>query len=309
MRQYLDLLRDILDNGEEHDDRTGVGTRSVFGRQIRFDLRQGFPLMTTKKIPLRWIFEELKWFLSGSTYEPDLRKKGVDIWKEWATEEKCAEFGRAEGDLGAVYGALWRHYNGNSWSTGRGSPERWSQGVDQIDELLKDITVTPNSRRLIVTGWNPETQRKVALPPCHTLFQFKVHPATLKNVSGADGMLPMTGPREISCHLYARSIDAFLGLPFNIASYALLLEMIALVTGLKPRELIISFGDVHIYKNHFEAVDLQLSRDPVRLPKLTIDEDYDKNQTPLEKLFGLVWEDVSLNDYTSYPSIKAPVAV
>ena len=303
MQQYLNLLTDILENGETHDDRTGVGTLSVFGRQIRFDLRQGFPLMTTKKIPMRWIFEELKWFLSGSTYEPDLAAKGVDIWKEWATKEKCAEFGRPEGNLGPVYGSLWRSFGGNMFDHGPGTKQAYTQGVDQIAELLVDLTETPDSRRLIVTGWNPSTQRQVALPPCHTLFQFKVHPGNFEY-----------SVRDISCHLYARSIDAFLGLPFNIASYALLLEMIALVTGLKPRELIISFGDVHIYRNHLQAVYTQLTRPPLQLPRLTIDEDWDLDEgvddTPLNRLLGLTWSDVSLKGYDNpYASIKAPVAV
>ncbi len=288
MRNYLELLQDILDNGEQHDDRTGVGTLSVFGRQIRFDLKQGFPLMTTKKIPLRWVFEELKWFLSGSTYEPTLRTAGVNIWQEWATEEQCAKFGRTEGNLGPVYCALWRHFGG---VVAGHSTETWHGGVDQIDELLSDIIENPKSRRLIVTGWNPATQKKVTLPPCHTLFQFKVHPN-----------------KELSCHLYARSIDAFLGLPFNIASYALLTKMIGAVTGLQARELIISFGDVHIYTNHLEAVETQLGREPSRLPTLGLPA-MGVAGNPLAALLAIEWEDVWLNGYCPLDSIPAPVAV
>lgn len=291
MRQYLELLKDIRDNGEQHDDRTGVGTLSVFGRQIRFDLLKSFPLMTTKKIPLRWVFEELKWFLSGSTYEPDLRDNGVDIWKEWATAEQCARFGRTEGNLGPVYGSLWRHFGAEPYDKGDNTPQRWGKGVDQIDELLADIIVNPNSRRLIVTGWNPETQRGVTLPPCHTLFQFKVHPN-----------------KELSCHLYARSIDAFLGLPFNIASYALLTKMIGTVTGLQARELIISFGDVHIYKNHLEAVEIQLGREPSELPTLGLPAT-GVADNPLEALLAIEWKDVWLNGYCPLDSIPAPVAI
>lgn len=290
MKQYLKLLQDILVNGESHDDRTGVGTYSVFGRQIRFNLKEGFPLLTTKKLPLRWIAEELFWFLSGSTNEKDLRDKGVDIWKEWATKEQCQRFNRQEGDLGPVYGALWRNYPiGNYYDLQ--SPSLY----DQIENLLYDIKNSSNSRRLIVSGWHPYYQKMVALPPCHTLFQFKVHKTQQYHVN------------ELSCHLYARSIDSFLGLPFNIASYALLLSLVAHVSNLLPKELIISFGDVHIYKNHLEQVREQLTRTPRQLPQLQI-KDHLKEQR-LEGLLACTWNDIRLIGYDPHPTIKAEVAV
>jgi thymidylate synthase len=288
MKQYLDLLKHVLANGESHDDRTGVGTLSVFGYQIRFNLREGFPLVTTKKLPFRWIAEELFWFLSGDTYEPNLAAKGVDIWKEWATPEQCAKFGRDAGDLGPVYGWLWRNFGG---LYGKYDAKRVG-GVDQIARLLRDLEQNPGSRRHIVSGWDPHQCDKVALPPCHTLFQFKVH---------RDGAL--------SCHLYARSIDSFLGLPFNIASYALLTELIAHVTsGIDPRELIISFGDLHIYKNHIEQVEEQLSREPYALPELEI-FDWDGKFKGLEGLLQIRWEDLNLHNYKSHGKIAAPVAI
>lgn len=291
MQNYLDLLSRILANGEEHDDRTGVGTLSLFGEQIRFDLRQGFPLMTTKKLPLRWIAEELFWFLRGSTDERELRAAGVDIWKEWATEEQCARFGRSIGDLGPVYGYLWRNFGGDYPCRQYGRVG----GLDQISRLMTDLQKNPNSRRHIVSGWDPNSCDSVALPPCHTLWQVKVHPNN-----------------QISLHLYARSIDSFLGLPFNIASYALLLTLIAVSTGYGPRELVISFGDVHIYKNHITQVKEQLSRTPRPLPKLTVnkwDESEDSFWTPLQRLLYFKWDDLKLSNYDPYPSIKAEVAV
>lgn len=255
MKQYLDLLNDVLLNGKQTDDRTGTGTRSVFGRQIRFDLREGFPIVTTKNVPFRWVKEELWWFLSGSTQESDLSDKGVDIWKEWATPEQCARFGRQPGDLGPVYGKLWRDYD----------------GVDQVSDLLREIEHNPNSRRLIVTGWHPRWQKEVALPPCHTLWQCKVY------------------GDEMSLSLYARSIDIFLGLPFNVSSYALLLHWLCKEADLKPAELIISFGDLHLYNNHVEQAKLQLTRQPYPLP--TLDSEF------------------NLVGYTSHPKIVAEVSV
>lgn len=297
MQNYLDLLSRILANGEEHDDRTGVGTLSLFGEQIRFDLRQGFPLMTTKKLPLRWIAEELFWFLRGSTDERELRSAGVDIWKEWATEEQCLQFNREAGDLGPVYGWLWRRFGAPYERFGGKFSQRRFQanGVDQIERLMNDLHNKPNSRRHIVTGWNPLECDNVALPPCHTLWQVKVHPN-----------------REISLHLYARSIDSFLGLPFNIASYALLLTLIAVSIRRAPRELVISFGDVHIYKNHLAQVEEQLSRTPRPLPRLLVnqwEESEDAWWTPFQRLLHFQWSDLKLEGYDPYPSIKAEVAV
>lgn len=278
MQSYLRLLNHVLENGESHDDRTGTGTLSVFGYQWRHDLRTGFPLLTTKKLPLRWIAEELRWFLSGSTYEPDLRAQGVDIWKEWATPEQCAKFGREEGNLGPVYGELWRKF-----------PEADGSGTDQIRNLIEGIMNSPNSRRLIVSGWHPVCCNLVALPPCHTLWQVKCH-----------------GNTELSLHLYARSIDSFLGLPFNIASYALLAELLAYCTGRIARDLIISFGDLHIYKNHIDQVKLQLSREPRELPRLMFSSQLDVG---IEGLLGWRWSDIHLVNYRPHPKIEAEVAV
>lgn len=288
MKAYLDLVRRILSYGESRSDRTGVGTISLFGEQVRIDLRNGFPLLTTKKVALRWVAEELFWFLSGSTYEPDLRARGVDIWKAWATKEQCERFGRKEGDLGPIYGALWTRFGANEYVVG-------DQGVDQIERLLKDLVEKPASRRHLVTGWDPVTCDTVALPPCHTLWQCYVH--------NPDDEV---GYRELSLHLYARSIDVFLGLPYNIASYALLLRMLAFVTGYGARELIISFGDVHLYKNHFNQAELQLTRDPRPLPELVITAPVE-DRAPT--LFSIRWDWISLLRYDPHPSIKAEVAV
>lgn len=281
MKSYLKLLSDVLIDGEDHDDRTGVGTRSVFGHQWRHDMRTGFPLLTTKKVPLRWVFEELRWFLSGSTDAWDLQENGVDIWDEWATREQCEKFGRKPGELGPIYGELWRRFD-----TGcRGGD------TDQIENLLKGIESTPFSRRHIVTGWHPEDCNKVALPPCHTLWQIKVHPN-----------------RNMSLHLYARSIDVFLGLPFNIASYAILLNMIAFVTGYHARDLIISFGDLHLYSNHVEQAKEQLARTPFDLPGFGVRRD-PKGNSPLNTLLAFRWEDFHLMGHKHHPKIEAPVAI
>lgn len=291
MRQYLNLLSRILANGEQHDDRTGVGTLSLFGEQIRFDLRDGFPLMTTKKLPLRWIAEELFWFLRGSTNEHELEAVNVDIWKEWATKEQCARFGRQAGDLGPVYGYLWRNFGGKYPCRQYGRVG----GLDQISRLLSDLQKNPNSRRHIVSGWDPNSCDSVALPPCHTLWQVKVHP-----------------DRYISLHLYARSIDSFLGLPFNIASYALLLTLLATATSYLPKELIVSFGDVHIYKNHIPQVREQLTRTPRPLPTLIVNkwnESEDAFWTPLQRLLHFQWHHLTLENYDPYPTIRAEVAV
>lgn len=281
MHQYHELLKHILDKGTRHEDRTGVGTISVFGYQTRFDLREGFPIVTTKRIPFRWVAEELFWFLSGSTSEKDLNARGVDIWAEWATAEQTARFGRVEGDLGPVYGYLWRSFGGNY-------PQM--NGVDQIGRLIKEIETNPNSRRLIVTGWTPETCDDVALPPCHTLFQFKVE-----------------NGKTLHCQLYQRSADAFLGVPFNISSYALLTHLVAHVCGLEVGDFIHTFGDLHVYSNHRAQVDELLSREPLALPKLEF-----VNAEELKGIDGLLnfkYENLRLDGYQSYGKIAAPVAV
>lgn len=300
MHSYLNLLQDVYLNGEGHDDRTGVGTRSVFGRQWRHCLRDGFPLLTTKKMPFRWIAEELRWFLSGSTNEKDLQKVGVDIWKEWATEEQCAKFGRREGDLGPVYGALWREFpigesryddqRALTVMVGPDGQEHRRIATDQITWLMNELNTNPKSRRLLVTGWHPFYQSRVALPPCHTLWQVKVH-----------------DDDSLSLHLYARSIDAFLGLPFNIASYALLCSLIAITSGRKPRDVVISFGDLHIYNSHIKAVETQLEREPRRLPTLTINPRL--HGTEIAGLLSWTMDDLILTHYDPLPKISAPVAV
>jgi thymidylate synthase len=281
MKQYHELLKTILERGTRHEDRTGVGTISHFGHQMRFDLRAGFPIVTTKRVPFRWVAEELFWFLSGDTSEKNLRERGVDIWAEWADEEHTARFGREEGDLGPVYGYLWRSFGGNY-------PER--NGFDQIAWLIKEIKNNPNSRRLIVTGWNPSTAGEVDLPPCHTLFQFKI-----------------SNERVLSCQLYQRSADAFLGVPFNISSYALLTHLIAHVCDLEVGEFIHTFGDCHIYLNHLDQVKELLAREPLPLPTLEIVEA--ENLKGLEGLLNFKYENLNLVGYRSHAKIAAPVAV
>ena len=281
MRQYQELLKHILQNGTRHEDRTGVGTISVFGYQTRYDLRMGFPIVTTKKVPFRWIFEELAWFLSGDTNEKNLQARGVDIWAEWATSEQTARFNREEGDLGEVYGYLWRSFGGDY-------PKR--NGVDQIAHLINEIEINPNSRRLIVSGWNPEICDNVALPPCHTMFQFKVE-----------------NERILHCQLYQRSADAFLGVPFNISSYALLTHMIAHVCGLEVGEFIHTFGDLHIYSNHLEQVEELLKREPLKLPELEIINA--ENYKGLSGLLSFKYGNLKLVNYQSHNKITAPVAV
>lgn len=282
MKQYHDLLRSILANGHEHGDRTGVGTISHFGYQTRFDLRDGFPIVTTKKIPFRWVAEELFWFLSGDTNEANLRARGVDIWAEWADEEHTSRFDREAGDLGPVYGYLWRSFGGNY-------PER--DGTDQIARLISEIQNNPNSRRLIVTGWDPRQADNVDLPPCHTLFQFKVD-----------------NGRLLHCQLYQRSADAFLGVPFNISSYALLLHMVAHVMELEAGEFVYTLGDYHIYKNHTDQVEELLSREPFPLPRLQI-EDGERPLRGLEGLLSMRYENLKLVGYQSHGKISAAVAV
>jgi thymidylate synthase len=264
MQQYLDLLQYILDSGVEKSDRTGTGTKSCFGYQMRFDLEQGFPLVTTKKLHLKSIIYELLWFLKGETNIAYLKDHGVSIWNEWADEN---------GELGPVYGKQWR-----SWEGADGKV------VDQVNDLIKEIKSNPDSRRLIVSAWNVADLPNMALMPCHTLFQFYV----------ADG--------KLSCQLYQRSADVFLGVPFNIASYALLTMMIAQVCELQPAEFIHTFGDVHIYNNHLEQVNLQLSRKPLPLPTI-------KLNPSVKDIFDFTFEDFTLENYQSHPAIKGPVAV
>lgn len=264
MRQYLDLLAHVLENGVDRADRTGTGTRGVFGHQMRFDLQAGFPALTTKKLHLKSIIYELLWFLKGDTNVRYLQENGVTIWDEWADEN---------GDLGPVYGAQWR-----SW------PAPDGRRIDQIAKLLKALKENPYSRRHVVTAWNPAEIDSMALPPCHCLFQFHV----------AEGRL--------SCQLYQRSADIFLGVPFNIASYALLTMMIAQVTGLKPGEFVHTLGDAHLYFNHFDQAREQLTRTPKPLPRMWINP-------AVDDLFSFRYEDFRLEDYVADPHIKAPVAV
>lgn len=264
MRQYLDLLGHVLENGVDRGDRTGTGTRGVFGWQMRFDLAEGFPALTTKKLHLKSIIHELLWFLKGDTNIAYLRENGVTIWDEWADEN---------GNLGPVYGAQWR-----SWPAADGG------SIDQIANVVREIRENPNSRRLVVSAWNPAEVDVMALPPCHCLFQFHV----------AEGRL--------SCQLYQRSADIFLGVPFNIASYALLTMMVARVTGLKPGEFIHTLGDAHLYANHFEQAREQLRRTPKALPHMWINPE-------VKDLFAFRFEDFRLEDYIADPTIRAPIAV
>ncbi len=264
MQQYLDLLRHVKESGVEKNDRTGTGTKSVFGYQMRFDLAQGFPAVTTKKIHFKSVIFELLWFLQGETNVQSLQQQGVSIWDEWADEN---------GDLGPVYGSQWR-----SWPTTDG------QSIDQISQLIDQIKNDPDSRRLIVSAWNVGELDKMALAPCHAFFQFYV----------ANG--------KLSCQLYQRSADIFLGVPFNISSYALLTMMIAQVSGLQPGEFVHTLGDAHIYVNHFDQVDTQLQRDPLPLPEMKINPD-------VRTIFDFRYEDFELNNYQSYPAIPAPIAV
>lgn len=270
MQSYLDLLQQILDEGSVKTDRTGTGTKSCFGSQLRFDLQKGFPLVTTKKVHVKSIIYELLWFLKGETNIAYLKEHNVSIWDEWADEQ---------GDLGPVYGKQWRSWEGADGKT-----------VDQITDLIRQIKTNPDSRRLIVSAWNVADLPKMALSPCHCLFQFYVTP-------GADG-----GKGRLSCQLYQRSADVFLGVPFNIASYALLTMMVAQVCDLEPGEFVHTFGDVHLYSNHMEQAALQLSREPYPLPRMIINP-------AVKDIFGFQFGDFSLEHYQSHPAIKAPVAV
>ena len=271
MEQYLQLLQNIINGGTDKSDRTGTGTRSLFGYQMRFNLQEGFPLVTTKKLHLKSIIYELLWFLKGDTNTRYLKENGVRIWDEWANEN---------GDLGPVYGKQWR-----SWEGAGGKI------VDQVTELIHQLKTNPDSRRMIISAWNVADLPQMKLMPCHCLFQFYTTP------SGSHG-----GRRKLSCQLYQRSADVFLGVPFNIASYALLTLMIAQVCDMEPGEFIHSFGDVHLYKNHFEQAELQLTRRPFPLPQMKINSD-------VKSIFNFSYEDFELLNYQSHPVIKAPVAV
>ncbi len=264
MHSYLQLLADILNNGTPKGDRTGTGTRSVFGRQVRFDLSKGFPLVTTKQVHLKSVLAELLWFIAGDTQVKTLQDQGVRIWNEWAPDD---------GDLGPIYGHQWR-----SWAAGDGTT------IDQLADVIERIKTNPDCRRLIVSAWNVADLPKMALPPCHLLFQFYV----------ADG--------KLSCQLYQRSADVFLGVPFNIASYALLTHMVAQVTGLQPGEFVHTFGDLHLYNNHIEQARTQLNRAPRALPELVLNPDIDD-------LFKFTYDDITVIDYKPHPRIRAKVAV
>lgn len=277
---YLDLLQHVLDNGTVKGDRTGTGTYSHFGAQMRFDLQQGFPLLTTKRVHMKSITHELLWFLRGDTHVKYLQERGVTIWDEWATAEQCARFRRPEGELGPVYGHQWRNFGATQDETGKYQGD----GFDQISWLINEIRTNPNSRRLIVSGWNPNEANQVALPPCHTLFQFFV----------ADN--------KLSCQLYQRSADLFLGVPFNIASYALLTHMIAQVCHLDVGDFVWTGGDCHLYANHVEQAKKQIARNPFPLPTLKLNRD-------ISNVFDFNFDDISVEGYEHHPGIKAPVAV
>lgn len=283
MKQYLDLVAHVLENGNEKNDRTGTGTKSVFGHQMRFDLSKGFPMLTTKKLHLKSIIYELLWFLKGDTNIEYLQEHGVKIWNAWADEH---------GDLGPVYGHQWRNWN--------------SEGIDQIKEVIETLKVNPNSRRMLVSAWNPsvlpDTSKsfsenvadgKAALPPCHAFFQFYVSPPK----EGEDGEKP-----KLSLQLYQRSADIFLGVPFNIASYALLTMMVAQVCDYAPGDFIHTFGDAHIYNNHIEQLKLQLTREPRELPVMKINPE-------VKDIFGFTFDDFTLENYNPHPHIKGAVAV
>lgn len=273
MKQYLDLMRHVYENGTDKQDRTGTGTRSLFGYQMRFDLKAGFPLVTTKKVHLRSIIHELIWFLRGDTNIQYLKENGVSIWDEWADEA---------GNLGPVYGSQWR-----SWPTPDGGH------IDQIQKVIQQLKANPDSRRIIVSAWNVAEIENMALPPCHAFFQFYVTPA-----NPAKGQLKP----QLSCQLYQRSADIFLGVPFNIASYALLTMMVAQVCGMEAADFIHTFGDAHLYQNHFDQVELQLSREPKPLPTMSLNPS-------VTDIFAFRYEDFELTNYEPHPHIKAPVAV
>jgi thymidylate synthase len=275
-RPYLGLLQHLLDHGVDRDDRTGTGTRGTFGYQMRFDLRHSFPLLTTKKVHLKSIIHELVWFLRGRTDNQFLSERGVSIWDEWSTAEQCARFGRDKGDLGPIYGHQWRNF---------GADEQGLGGVDQIARVVDTIRSNPTSRRLVVSGWNPKEADQVALPPCHTLFQFWCDPLR----------------KTLSCQLYQRSGDVFLGVPFNIASYALLTAVIAKLTNYTAAEFVHTLGDAHLYHNHFDQARRQLAREPKAAPQLRLGD--------FDSLDSFDADHVQIEGYDPHPGIRAPVAV
>ncbi len=280
MQQYLNLLNLVLEQGGQKSDRTGTGTASVFGHQMRFDLNHGFPIVTTKRVHFRSVAIELLWFLRGDTNVHYLQDNKVSIWNEWSTAEQTARFGRPAGELGPVYGHQWRNFGATKNADGSYNHD----GFDQLKWLVNEIKTNPNSRRLIVSGWNPNEANEVALPPCHTLFQFFVQNG------------------KLSCQLYQRSADIFLGVPFNIASYALLTHMVAQVCDLGVGDFIWTGGDCHLYNNHIEQAKLQLSREPLPLPQL-------KLNPAINNLFDFKFEDIELINYQHHAAIKADVAV
>lgn len=285
MQQYLDLLEKLKTKGAAKKDRTNTGTASLFSQHMRFNLAEGFPLMTTKKIHFKSVVHELLWFLKGDTNVKYLQDNGVKIWDEWATKEQTARFNRPEGELGAVYGHQWRNFGATEIKDKYGCVIGYEKdGFDQISWVINEIKTNPSSRRLIVSGWNPKEANEVALPPCHTLFQFYVENDTL------------------SCALWQRSADVFLGVPFNIASYALLTCMIAQVCGLKVGEFCWSGGDTHLYSNHFDQAELQLSREPKKLCELWLNPE-------IKDIFDFKFEDINVLNYEHHSAIKAPVAV
>lgn len=277
---YLNLLDYILKHGEQKGDRTGTGTLTVLGAQLRFNLDEGFPLLTTKKVHFKSVVHELLWFLSGDTNVKYLQENGVRIWNEWATAEQTAKFNRPEGELGPIYGHQWRNYGATKKADGSYN----NDGVDQIKRVIHEIKTNPDSRRLIVSGWNPAEADQVALPPCHTLFQFFV----------------LNG--KLSCHLFMRSLDIFLGGPFNAAGYALMTQMLAKVCNLEVGEFILNAGDCHLYNNHIEQAKEQLSRSLFTPPQVILNKDIDN-------IFDFGFDDIQLIDYQSHPAIKAPIAV
>jgi thymidylate synthase len=275
MKAYLDLLRDVLDNGVDKNDRTGTGTRSVFGRQLRFDLQAGFPLLTTKKVHVKSVIHELLWFVAGDTNAHTLKNVGVSIWDEWANED---------GDLGPVYGAQWRRWRAASPESDESDERAASVEIDQLAQIVEEIRQNPDSRRLIVSAWNVGELAEMKLPPCHLLYQFNVQ------------------EDRLHCAMTMRSCDVFLGLPFNIASYALLTMMMAQVTDLEPGELVLSLGDTHVYQNHFEQARRQLGRTPKALPTMSLNP-------AIKNLFDFRYEDFRLEHYEPHPAISAPIAV